>query len=239
MNVKFNEREIVTKYNQQKAKNRNLSRRNKKLTAQLATANERIGELETNISEGNLLMQRFTDGDILYSRDEIPLTMQGLGRKLNAEQQRITDLVARLALSEAVNKELGHTAYTLTAERDTLRAALRPRDVDNLNPDELADVERFRNAMLAKLNTTTQVRCFKGMEDRGGTTWLERQTWVGSSTNFIRKLLKEVAELRAAKSNDEVAAEAVDVANFAMMIYAQAAALCDGDKEDDNEKETG
>ena len=75
------------------------------LRAQLATANERIGELETNISEGNLLMQRFTDGDILYSHDEIPLTMQGLGRKLNSEQQHITKL---------------------TAERDTLRAALRP-----------------------------------------------------------------------------------------------------------------
>ena len=90
----------------------------------LTTAQERIVALETNINEGNLLMQRFTDGDILYSREEVPVTMKGLAAKLHKEQATIATLTDDLA---SLNKhyELYVDKYVkATAERDAARERL-------------------------------------------------------------------------------------------------------------------
>ena len=106
----------------------------KQLRADLATAQERIVALETNINEGNLLMQRFTDGDILYSREEVPVTMKGLAAKLHKEQATIATLTDDLA---SLNKhyELYVDKYVkATAERDAARAALSDMIDDHVLP---------------------------------------------------------------------------------------------------------
>jgi len=100
----------------------------------LTTAQERIVALETNINEGNLLMQRFTDGDILYSREEVPVTMKGLAAKLHKEQATIATLTDDLA---SLNKhyELYVDKYVkATAERDAARAALSDMIDDHVLP---------------------------------------------------------------------------------------------------------
>ena len=91
------------------------------ITADLATAQQRIGELERDIEDKGEWIHRYGN-----EADEYDERIATLTADLATANERIANLVARLALSEAVNKELGHTAYKLTAERDALRAALRP-----------------------------------------------------------------------------------------------------------------
>lgn len=75
-------------------------------------------------------------------------------------------------------------------------------------------VKQFADAMNAKL----------AEKSRGNDNYGPRSIFYGWRENcdvahLMKRLREELAELRSASTPDEIAAECVDVANFAMMIW--------------------
>lgn len=75
-------------------------------------------------------------------------------------------------------------------------------------------VELFADAMNAKLR-----ECSSGNDCRGARSFYYGWRINCTIPHLMKRLRQEVAELKQAGTPDEIAAECVDVANFAMMIW--------------------